>query len=335
MKALVLHSAGDIRYEPNWPEPKVPPGWVLVRVKYSGICGSDLPRIFQTGAYQHPRICGHEFMGYVEDAPRASTYEQGDRVAVLPLIPCGQCESCKDEEYFHCAEYDFLGSRRDGGFAEYCAVPECNLLPLPDGVDDRTGAFIEPMAVAQHVVNRSQFTGNSRMLILGAGSIGLLVAMWLRYSKASTIDVADIREESLAIAHSAGFTTLINPIKEDISKLDEYDYIYEAAGSTAALLAAIQAAKREGTITVVGREKNDIVIPIRQFESFMRKEVTLNGCWGYEHGRNYDSLIDAMRSGQFVVHPLITHEIPLEEAPKVLREMNHREIFFCKVMLQL
>lgn len=264
-----------------------------------------------------------------------SKYKKGDRVAVLPLIPCGQCESCGDEEYFHCAKYDFLGSRRDGGFAEYCAVPEGNLLPLPDGVDDRMAACIEPMLVARHVMNRSEFTGNARALVLGAGSIGLLIALWLRYCKASQVAIADIRDESLAIARSIGISTVINPIKGDVGNLGEFDYVYEAAGSTAALLTAIHAVKRKGFITVVGREKKDIVIPIQQFETFMRKEVTLHGGWGYEHGRNYESLIEAMGSGQFVVNPLITREVSLEDAPDVLRKMNDRELFFCKVMLRV
>ena len=98
MKALVLHKAGDCRYEKNWPEPKPKKGLVLVKVKYSGICGSDLPRMMMTGAYRHPIICGHEFMGETK---------KGDIVAVLPLIPCFKCSACNEQQYFHCKSYDF------------------------------------------------------------------------------------------------------------------------------------------------------------------------------------------------------------------------------------
>ena len=159
MKALVLHGPGRFGVEPEWPDPQPRPGWARIRVARAGICGSDLPRFVATGSYHHPMILGHEFAGIVDEpAPDSERYRGGEPVAVLPLIPCGDCPGCDRNEPFHCERYQFLGSRNDGGFAQYCLVPEENLFPPPPGFDLRWGAFLEPLAVGLHVVRRSGFT---------------------------------------------------------------------------------------------------------------------------------------------------------------------------------
>lgn len=170
MKALVLHGPGSYRVESAWPDPILVPGWALIRVRQAGICGSDLPRFAVTGSYHHPMILGHEFAGTVETPALGSArFRTGDCVAVLPIIPCKACEGCQTGDPFHCRNYQFLGSRNDGGFAEYCLVPEENLFRLPAGVDFRAGAFIEPIAVALHVVRRSGFQKGESALVFGRG----------------------------------------------------------------------------------------------------------------------------------------------------------------------
>ena len=152
MKAWVLHGVNDIRYEET-ERPVAPAGEVLVRVRAAGICGSDIPRIYDTGAHRHPLICGHEFSGCVEsvgDGVDAAWI--GKRVGIFPLIPCRECAQCKKQRYEMCSHYDYLGSRRDGGFAEYVSVPEWNLLALPDAVSYEAAAMLEPMAVAVHAM---------------------------------------------------------------------------------------------------------------------------------------------------------------------------------------
>jgi threonine dehydrogenase-like Zn-dependent dehydrogenase len=206
MKALILHGPGEYRVHNDWPDPVVKPGWARVQVTYAGICGSDLPRFGSTGSYRHPMILGHEFCGIVETpAPDSETFQGGEPVAILPIMPCGQCEGCLVYGSFHCTQYGFLGSRDDGGFAEFCLVPESNLFRLPEGIDPRFGAFIEPFAVGLHVVRRSGFSGSGTALVYGAGAIGLIIAMWLRGLGASRVVVADIREQSLQIARQVGF----------------------------------------------------------------------------------------------------------------------------------
>ncbi len=336
MKALVLHGPGDFKYEEDWPEPKSKEGWGLVKVKYSGICGSDLPRMLSTGAYHHPLICGHEFMGTVkEPAPGSDRFKSGDVVAVLPLIPCGECPACQDQEYFHCQSYNFLGSRTDGGFAEYCLVPEENLFKLPENVDEKAGAFIEPMSVALHVLRRSGFRAGEKALVFGAGTIGLLTAMWLKAFRAEKVVVADIRKESLEIASKAGFKDIVNPQDEQFKSHGDFDVCFEAAGANAALLSALEKVKRKGVVTVVGRDTKDTLIPLKMFESFMRKEVTINGCWGYNNVGENEFIYKMLEEDRFNLKPLITREIPLSEGEKIIRQMHSKEIFFCKILFAI
>ena len=143
MKALVLHGPNDFKVENDWPAPEAKEGWAVVKVAYAGVCGSDMPRFFKTGSYHHPMIIGHEFSGVVEVPAVGGSVPKGTPVAVMPIIPCGVCSGCKKTgEPFHCKQYQFIGSRNDGGFAQYCLVPESNLLRLDSADNLLQGAFI-------------------------------------------------------------------------------------------------------------------------------------------------------------------------------------------------
>ena len=131
MKALNLHAVGDLRYE-EVPDPVREKGEVLMKVRACGICGSDIPRIFKKGTYHFPTIPGHEFAGEIVDADNKELI--GKRAAVFPLIPCRQCAACETGNYAQCSHYDYYGSRRDGGFAEYIAVKEWNLVFFDDSL---------------------------------------------------------------------------------------------------------------------------------------------------------------------------------------------------------
>lgn len=157
MKANVLFGIGDLKYT-NIPLPRLKSDEVLVKVKAAGICGSDIARVFKTGTYHFPTVIGHEFSGVVSDIG-SSTYLSwlGKRVSVFPLKPCFKCNNCKNKEYELCSNYDYLGSRCNGGFAEYVAVPVWNLLEIPDCVCYEEAAMLEPAAVALHALKRSGF----------------------------------------------------------------------------------------------------------------------------------------------------------------------------------
>lgn len=152
MKAYVLHDIGDIRYE-EVKNPVLKPDEVLIEVKAVGICGSDIPRIFENGTYSFPLIPGHEFSGrIVETGAEADSGWLGKRAGVFPLLPCRNCAPCGQQHYEMCRSYSYFGSRTDGAFAQYVAVPVWNLVELPDEVSYEAAAMLEPMAVAAHAM---------------------------------------------------------------------------------------------------------------------------------------------------------------------------------------
>ena len=187
MKAWILHGIGDIRLEETV-RPKPAEREVLLAVRAVGICGSDIPRIYRTGAYSHPLIPGHEFAGEVVEVGKGVEPSWvGQRVGVFPLIPCGSCGPCQRKLYEMCRCYSYLGSRRNGGFAEYTAVPVQNLLRLPRQASYEEAAMLEPMAVAVHAMRRAGISMSDTVAVCGLGTIGLLLVMFLREAGISNI----------------------------------------------------------------------------------------------------------------------------------------------------
>jgi len=180
MKAAVLHAKDDLRYE-EYPTPQPKEGEVLIKVKATGICGSDIPRVLGDGAHYYPIVLGHEFSGeVVETGKGVTSVKPGDRVAGVPLLPCMKCDDCQKGSYSQCKFYSFIGSRVQGSFAEYVVAPERNVVKFDDSVSFEQGAFFEPSTVAFHGLNRVEYRGGEDVAILGGGTIGLFTAQWAR-----------------------------------------------------------------------------------------------------------------------------------------------------------
>jgi threonine dehydrogenase-like Zn-dependent dehydrogenase len=217
-------------------------------------------------------------------------------------------------------------------------VPEENLFALPAGVELRAGAFIEPMAVGLHCLRRAGFRPGQSALVLGAGSIGLLIGLWLKVFSASRVALSDLRAESLATAARLGFTELLDARLAQgagSSFGQGFEASFEAAGSSAALAAAIEQTRDRGVITVVGRDTADTRLSLASFERLMRKELSLRGCWGYNLSGEEAFLYESLRQGRLPVTPMISHQVPLAEAPALIRAMASREIYFCKALIEL
>ena len=228
----------------------------------------------------------------------------------------------------------FIANRMIFGFTYrrwICPVlswPEKNLFLLPKEMDKRYGVFIEPLSVALHVVRNSGFKVGQKALIFGAGAIGILIGMWLKIFGARQITIVDLRKESLEIAFKSGFNEVVNPQDKHFQKYQDYDVCFEAAGSGLALLSALEKAKRCGGVTVVGRDTKDINIPHNIFESFMRKEISIYGCWGYNNTGENEFIYQMLKENRFNFEPLITHTIALSEGEKTIKQMFNKEIFF-------
>jgi L-iditol 2-dehydrogenase len=247
MRAAVLHSPGDIRLE-TVPEPQVSADNVVVKVAACGVCGSDIPRMLSKGAHRMPLICGHEFSGHIVDIGRDVTgFAVGDLVAVPPLIACYRCSQCLRGEFSRCENYDYFGSRRDGAYSEFVAVPVTNLSKTPAGMDPAAAAMSDPAAIALHAVWKAGgCTVGDRGGIIGCGPIGLFAIQWLRLLGSNDVVAVDVSEQKLELARQAGATHTFlagEPVDPDLL----CDVVIEAAGIPASISRAIRMTARAAT----------------------------------------------------------------------------------------
>ena len=214
MKAGVVHAREDIRYE-DIPKPSPGKDQVLIKVKYTGICGSDIPRVNGDACHYFPNVLGHEFSGTIEETGANVTgLKPGDRVAGVPLVPCMKCEDCQKGNYSLCKHYSFIGSREFGSFAEYVVVPEKNAVKFEDSVSFEQGALFEPATVALHGLLRVPYEGGKTVAVLGGGTIGMFVMQWARIYGARKAVVFDISDERLALGKRLGADEGINTLSE-------------------------------------------------------------------------------------------------------------------------
>ncbi len=342
MKACVLHAVGDLRCETvDAPVPK--PGEALVRVRACGVCGSDIPRVFVKGTYSFPLIPGHEFAGEIAavgdgvDAGRI-----GQRVAVFPLKPCMKCPLCRIGHYAQCQDYDYLGSRCDGAFAEYATAPEWNLLPMPDSVSMEKAAMAEPAAVALHAVRLSGLSAGDSILIFGAGPIGLLAAAWARAAGARAVLLADIDPVRLDAAAAYGFPVSYNPKDGGLADWVKQqtgagaDVVLEASGASPAFEQAMYCARPLGSVVLLGNPMGEMKLSQQGYWQILRKQLRLTGSWNSEYGafpvNEWHLALDAIAAHRIDVIPLITHRVGLEQLPDALLMMRDRTEPSGKVM---
>ena len=344
MKAVVLHAPGDIRFE-DVSIPKISSNEVLIRVRAAGICGSDIPRVMVTGTYHFPTIPGHEFAGKIaEVGKKVKDVAVGSRVTVIPCIPCRKCKYCERGDFFHCKDYNYLGSRTDGGFAEYVKAPVDNLVVLPEGVDFEEGACTEPLSVSLHIINRAGgINPGDWVAIFGGGSIGNFCAQWAKVLGAEKVFLIDIVEEKLEIAKKVGIDNRINareqnPVEEilDITGREGVDLSIEAAGTEITLQQCLKATRKKGKVAVVGRAEQDVCIPRKIMSDFLRKELAIFGGWGFEFAHfphhAWRTSLHFLKEKKIKVKPLITHRFSLKEASRVFEMMYEGKEYFHKVL---
>ena len=286
MFAGVVHAQNDIRYE-EIETGRPGPGQVQVKVKYTGICGSDVPRVNGTACHFYPMVLGHEFSGVISEVGEGVTRVRvGDRVAGIPLVPCMECEDCQKGNYSLCRHYSFIGSRQFGSFAEYVVVPQTNVYPFDDKVSFEQGALFEPSAVALHGLRVADFTGGGRVAVVGTGTIGLLTLQWARIFGASDLTAINRSRGKLAIARRLGADHTISTLDDDfyeqameITGGKGYDYIFDATGNEAAMKESFRLAANKARICMIGTPKNPISFTVAEWEMMNRKEFLLTGSW--------------------------------------------------------
>lgn len=325
MHAAVLHAVGDLRYEEvARPEPRS--GEVLLKVLGCGICGSDIPRVFVSGTYHFPTIPGHEFAGKIVYDPDGEL--DGKYAAVFPLIPCRKCAACEVGEYANCSDYDYYGSRRDGGFAEYIAVDKRNLILLPENVDPVVASLCEPGAVGRAAVRRLDVQLGDLCVIFGAGPIGLIAAQWARRAGASKVRVVDISDEKLAFAEKFGFEAY------DQARDGLADCVLEGTGASPALANCVLSLKNHGRLVLMGNPGRDMTLPQKVYSQILRRELSIFGTWNSSFNsvtNDWTATVAAMADGSINYADLITHRVALFDCNRALTMMRDKTEFFTKV----
>lgn len=333
MKAYSLHAINDLRYE-DVEYPECNSGWCIVNVKYSGICSSDVPRILKKGTYKFPTIPGHEFSGVVcQVADKENENLIGKHVGVFPLIPCKKCEQCMEGNYEMCSHYDYIGSRRDGGFAEYVAVPIWNLVELPSEIDLKEAAMMEPLAVALHAVKQANINYEKKVAVVGTGLIAFAIAQWAKLLGAKEVVVLGRSEEKRRIAEEV--LELKYEMTADFK--DEFDVVFEAVGSNQAINQAINYTNAGGHLVLMGNPEGDIQLSQNTYWRILRKQIKIIGSWNssYEYRKTCDwtEVKEALANKDIIVEQLITHLMSKEELKNGLDIMyNHKEPY-CKIMI--
>lgn len=336
MKAYNLHAVSDLRYE-DVPKPVLQKGWALVKVKAAGICSSDIPRIFKKGTYHFPTIPGHEFSGYVEDVGDAADKDWiGAHVGVFPLIPCRNCEFCKVQKYELCTHYDYLGSRRDGGFAELVAVPIWNLVKLPDGISFRQAAVLEPLAVALHAVKRAHIHATSKVAIIGTGAIGFAAAQWCLTCGAESVTILSKNEGKRKLA--AQFENILYKTYQELKSDEKYNVVIEAVGTNQAITTALDIADTEGSLVLMGNPEGDILLRQDIYWKILRKQLTITGTWNSSYTDSchddWKEVVAAIAAGKIVPETLITHVYQQQDLPAALNMMKEHRETYCKVVIE-
>jgi L-iditol 2-dehydrogenase len=341
MMACSLHAVGDLRYE-EVPVPVPAADEVLMRVLAAGICGSDIPRVFEKGTYHFPTIPGHEFAGVICGVNPGDEALLGKTAAVFPLIPCGKCAACQIGQYAQCADYDYYGSRRDGGFAEYIAVKKWNLVFVPDTVPPCHAAMTEPCAVAIHALRQAGIGPGDTVAIFGAGTIGLLAAQAARGWGAGAVVLADVDDAKLEFAKSLGFTHTVNSKTSDAAEYVKSisggrgaDIALEAAGVSAAVEGCLKAAKTFGTAALLGNPANNMNISQKAYWEILRKQLTLKGTWNSSYNdscNDWQLAVRCMESGVFDLSKLITHRFGFADCGTAFKLAQSRNEFWVKIM---
>ncbi|CAM4348785.1 NAD(P)-dependent alcohol dehydrogenase [Paenibacillus typhae] len=300
-------------------------GEVIVKLEYVGICGSDVHYL------EHGRIgdfvvegdfiLGHECAGKVVQLGSGVKHLQvGDRVALEPGITCGQCEFCKSGKYNLCPDVQFLATPPyHGCLMDYIAFPENMAFKLPDNVSSEEGALVEPLSVGLHAAAQGGIRLGDRVVILGAGCIGLVTLLACKAFGATDIVVVDIIEKRLEAAKRLGATQVINARQEDVlgvvAALTDgagMDKVIETAGSEHTVKQTPYLVKRGGSIVLVGLAAKDIID--FDFMQIMFKEADIKSVFRY---RNlYPAAIGAISGGKIDVKGIVTHEFSFEESQK-------------------
>jgi threonine 3-dehydrogenase len=322
MRAIVKATAGPGLALRRVPVPEPGPDEVLVRVKATAVCGTDL-HIAQWNAWAQaagirpPLVMGHEFSGEVVGVgSRVHRLGPGDYVAGETHLPCGECYQCRNGLQHICQNLKLFGLHRDGCFAEYTTIPELCAYRVPEAIPPRVAAMLEPLGTSLRAVVELDVSG-STVVVIGCGPIGLFAVASATSLGAASVIGLDVREERLALARRLGCTLTLDPRQGDAAgRILEAtagvgaDAIVEASGNATALAGAFRYLRKGGRCALIGLPSEAVQLNLGPDVVF--KEATIIGIHGREMFRTWTRMLQLLETGRLDVAPIITHEMPLE-----------------------
>jgi len=315
LKAVVLNGPGDLQVVEK-PAPQPAPGEVLVKVKYCGICGSDL-HAYKTGMFPFGMTIGHEYSGIVDAVgPGVNKWQPGQRVTGTASLACRNCRPCRDGQDNICGAMNVIGVTRDGAMAEYLAVPEDSLCKVSLDMPLEYGALVEPLSVALHGVSMAEAGSDDAVVIFGSGTLGLCVLVELKRRGVKKVAVLEVNPARAEVARVMGADLVLNPLCDNVDNLLHpitagagADLVYECAGLPDTIRDAGNVARPGGSVVILGICE----VPVDLFFlGLVTREIQLRTSYG-STAEEFRQALRLLTEGSVDLRPLISRTITVDE----------------------
>ncbi len=339
MNALVLENINQLEYK-ELEVPELTLGTVLVKIMRCGICSSDIERVLINGTYHFPTIPGHEFSGQIVKVFSNEDDDLiGKKVSVFPMLPCFECEACKKQRYAQCSNYNYFGSRCDGGYAEYLVVPKWNLVFFDESISYDIAAMSEPTSVAYHAFRQFEIEKNADVVIVGTGTIAYLLGIVCKEAGCN-VTIGGRNPLKLETARLFGFDVIDISHKEYLSNYKKTngklaDYVFELVGSNQAIGIAIELLNDFGKCVVVGNPKDNVALDKNVYWKILRKELTIKGTWNSSYSldvNDWKNAVKLFKESKFDFSKLISKVYKLSDGLKAFDYLTDTKNNVIKVM---
>ena len=339
MKQAIMVQPGEIEFR-QVEKPTIQDDEILMQTKRIGVCGSDIHVFHGTHPYTgYPVVQGHEVAGYVVEVGQAvEGIAVGDKVTFTPQVVCGECYPCRNGMYHVCEKLKVMGFQTGGAAQEYFVLPRWNVFKLPDELSLDHAAMIEPVSVGVHAVRRAGDITGKKVLVLGAGTIGNLVAQVAKALGAAAVMITDISDYKLKKATACEIDFAINTAHEDLNAAllrdfgpNRADLILECVGAQATVTQAVECARKGTTIVVVGvfGEK-----PVINLGFVQDRELNLIGTAMYQK-TDFEGAIELVTSGKIHLDELLTHRFAFEDYLQAYHTIERSNGEYMKVMIEV
>jgi 2-desacetyl-2-hydroxyethyl bacteriochlorophyllide A dehydrogenase len=336
MRALLCVKPGELEIVER-PKPAIKGGEVRIRLRRAGVCGTDLHIYEGTQPYfEYPRVIGHELAGEIDEVGAGSRFAPGQPVAIIPYLACGECAACWRGKTNCCQRLAVLGVHIDGGMADYVRVPESNILTA-DGVTLDQAAMVEFLAIGAHAVRRGALKRDDRVLVVGAGPIGIACMIFARL-RGAHVTALDTREDRLAFcAREIAVDHCVRAgadVKSELSRLtsgDFFDCVFDATGNGKAMNAGFDYVAHGGAYVLVSIVRDMISFSDPEFH---KRETTLLSSRNATR-EDFDEVFAALRAGLVPTGALNTHRASLSEAPALFPVWLRPESGVVKAIIEI